>query len=68
MTGLLGEVPTKVPLPEWIFKKAKNDKELRGLVLQYMQRYPHLKIKKIIIAERLAICYRKRLGLDGEIR
>lgn len=59
MTGLLREVPTKVLLPEWIFKKAKNDKELKGLVLQYMQRYPRLKVVKINREKHIAICVKK---------
>lgn len=55
---MLDAIPTYVPLPDWIFD-AKDEKELKGLALKYMERYPHLKIKKIIIAERLAVCYRK---------
>lgn len=47
----------KVLLPNRIFEQAKNDKDLRGYILNYMQRYPHY----VFLYEEngFAICERK---------
>ena len=56
---MYSEVTTKVPIPNWIFEQAKDQEELKGLVLQYMQRYPYLKVKKILTNRRIAVCVDK---------
>ncbi|MEK4171003.1 hypothetical protein MHI22_05445 [Lysinibacillus sp. FSL L8-0312] len=43
----MNNVPTKVLLPAWIFEQAKDNDEIRRLVLDYMRRYPNYRIVKI---------------------
>ncbi|UKJ44316.1 hypothetical protein [Lysinibacillus sp. ACHW1.5] len=49
-------VPHKVLLPAWIFQQAKDNDEIRRLVLQYMTRYPNYRIVKVsgsfVVCER----------------
>lgn len=46
---------TNVRLPDWIFDKAKDNKQLeKELVMQYMQRYPDYTL--IEIKGRFAVC------------
>ncbi|MFA1820586.1 hypothetical protein ACDX78_10445 [Virgibacillus oceani] len=45
---------TKVLLPEWIWEQPKNKEELKGRILQYMQRYKGYTVLKV--KGRFAIC------------
>lgn len=47
----------KVLLPKWIWEEANNKEQLKRLVLEYMQRYPHYTVKSV--KDRLAVCERK---------
>jgi len=51
------DVPTHVVLPERLWKEAKDTEDLKRLILQYMQRYPHLKVKNV--HNGMAVCYRE---------
>ncbi|WP_313469869.1 hypothetical protein [Lysinibacillus sp.] len=57
----MNNVPTKVLLPAWIFGQAKDNDEIRRLVLDYMRRYPNYRIVKV--SGSFAVCER----LDGLI-
>lgn len=52
----MNHVPTKVLLPAWIFEQAKDNEEIRHLVLDYMRRYPNYRVTKV--SGSLAICER----------
>lgn len=56
-------VPYKVLLPKRIFNKAKDEKEVQALVLDYMQRYPHYSL--IDIENGFAICDRINSNKTG---
>ncbi len=43
----MNNVPSKVLLPTWIFQQAKDNDELRRLVLDYMTRYPNYRVIKV---------------------
>lgn len=43
----MNNVPTKVLLPAWIFQQAKDNDEIRRLVLDYMARYENYTVIKI---------------------
>ncbi|MGF7014275.1 hypothetical protein HNR27_001626 [Ornithinibacillus bavariensis] len=45
---------SNVRLPNWIFEQAQDEKHLKKLVLQYMQRYEGYTIKKV--KGRFAVC------------
>lgn len=51
-------VPYRVLLPKRLFANSKNQKELKALILDYMQRYPHY----LFLYEEngFAICDKKR--------
>jgi hypothetical protein len=51
------EVLTNVFLPEWIWEKARDEEELKALVLEYMKRYPTYTVKSI--KNHMAICERR---------
>lgn len=51
------EVPTHVVLPARLWKEAKDNDELKSLILQYMERYPQYKVKTV--KNGIAICQRK---------
>lgn len=53
----MNNVPRKVLLPAWIFEQAKDNDEIRRLVLQYMTRYPNYRIVKV--SGSFAICDRQ---------
>lgn len=53
---MIGEFKTNVLLPDWIFDQAKDKKQLKRLVLDYMKRYPDYTVKKI--KNRMAECER----------
>lgn len=53
----MNNVPHKVLLPAWIFERAKDNDEIRRLVLDYMQRYPNYRVLKV--SGSLAICERQ---------
>lgn len=53
----MNNVPTKVLLPAWIFEQAKDNDEIRRLVLDYMRRYPNYRVLKV--SNSLAICERQ---------
>lgn len=55
----MNNIPSKVLLPAWIFQQAKDNDEIRRLVLQYMQRYPNYRVIKV--SGSFAVCER----LDG---
>ncbi|QPA60659.1 hypothetical protein [Lysinibacillus sphaericus] len=50
----MNDVPTKVLLPAWIFEQAKDNDEIRLLVLDYMTRYPNYRIIKV--SGSFAVC------------
>jgi len=52
----MNNVPTKVLLPAWIFKQAKDNDEIKRLVLDYMKRYPNYRIVKV--SGSFAVCER----------
>ena len=55
---MLDKVPYKVLLPDWIFQRAKDNEELKRLILEYMKRrYPDYQVKKV--RDRFAICEHK---------
>lgn len=49
--------PYRVLLPKWIREEARNQAEFKRLVLEYMQRYPEYRVKKVV--GDFAICERK---------
>ncbi|MFF2174944.1 hypothetical protein ACFVT8_00540 [Lysinibacillus sp. NPDC058147] len=51
-------VPSKVLLPAWIFQQAKDNDEIRRLVLQYMTRYPNYRVLKV--SGSFAVCEREQ--------
>ncbi|MGP7817739.1 hypothetical protein [Niallia sp. 01092] len=51
------DVPTHVVLPERLWEEAKDAEHLKELILQYMQRYPQLKVKTV--HNGMAVCKRK---------
>jgi len=53
---MIGEKNTKVLLPAWIFEQAKDNDEIRRLVLEYMRRYPNYRIIKV--SGSFAVCDR----------
>ncbi|AVK96695.1 hypothetical protein FCT18_21085 [Lysinibacillus sphaericus] len=53
---LNSNVPHKVLLPAWIFQQAKDNDQIKRLVLQYMIRYPNYRIIKI--KGSFAVCER----------
>lgn len=55
----MNNVPTKVLLPTWIFEQARDNDEIRRLVVDYMRRYPNYRIVKV--SGSFAVCER----LDG---
>lgn len=57
----MNNVPHKVLLPAWIFEQAKDDKDIKCLVQEYMTRYPHYRVIKV--SDSFAVCDR----LDGFI-
>lgn len=52
----MNDVPSKVLLPAWIFEQAKDNDEIRRLVLQYMTRYPNYRVLKV--SGSFAVCER----------
>lgn len=54
----MNNVPTKVLLPAWIFEQAKDNDEIRRLVLDYMTRYPNYRIIKV--SGSFAVCKREQ--------
>lgn len=52
----MNNVPSKVLLPAWIFEQAKDNDEIRRLVLDYMARYPNYRIVKV--SGSFAVCER----------
>jgi len=52
----MNNVPNKVLLPAWIFQQAKDNDEIRRLVLDYMSRYPNYRIVKV--SGSFAVCER----------
>lgn len=54
----MNDVPSKVLLPAWIFQQAKDNDEIRRLVLQYMRRYPNYRVMKI--SGNFAVCEREQ--------
>ncbi len=50
----MNDVPSKVLLPAWIFQQAKDNDEIRRLVLQYMRRYPNYRVLKV--SGSFAVC------------
>jgi len=53
----MNNVPTKVLLPAWIFEQAKDNDEIRRLVLDYMRRYTNYRVLKV--SGSFAICERQ---------
>ncbi|GED66289.1 hypothetical protein LFU01_47410 [Lysinibacillus fusiformis] len=47
-------VPHKVLLPAWIFQQAKDNDEIRRLVLEYVTRYPNYRVIKV--SGSFAVC------------
>lgn len=54
---MIGEYKSNVVLPEWCFTQAKDNEQLKKLVLQYMRRYPDYTVRKI--KDGMAICTRE---------
>jgi len=54
---MMKQVPYRVLLPGWIREKARNQEEFKRFVLEYMQRYPEYRVKKVV--GDFAICERK---------
>lgn len=54
----MNNVPHKVLLPAWIFRQAKDNDEIRRLVLQYMRRYPNYRVLKV--SGSFAVCEREQ--------
>ncbi|MGE7840088.1 hypothetical protein ACQKNX_04785 [Lysinibacillus sp. NPDC093712] len=54
----MNNVPSKVLLPAWIFQQAKDNDEIRRLVLQYMRRYPNYRVMKV--SGSFAVCEREQ--------
>ena len=50
--------PHKVLLPAWIFEQAKDNDEIRRLVLNYMRRYPNYRVVKV--TGSFAVCEREQ--------
>jgi hypothetical protein len=46
-----------VLLPKRIWKEAKDEAHLKRLILEYMKRYPHYRVKSV--KNGFAICERK---------
>lgn len=55
---MMNQVPYRVLLPEWIWEKARNNEEIKEFVLEYMKRYPHLRVRKV--SGKYAICEPKQ--------
>lgn len=53
---IIDNVTTRVPLPDWVFD---DEKQIKTRALQYMERYPHLRLKRIIKEKKIAICVRR---------
>ena len=58
MKTLIDETPYKVLLPRWIWEEAQSKEHFKQLVLEYMQRYPHYKVKSV--QGKFAICERRK--------
>lgn len=54
----MNDVPSKVLLPTWIFQQAKDNDEIRRLVLDYMRRYPNYRVLKV--SGSFAVCEREQ--------
>lgn len=52
----LNDVPTRIILPRWIWKEAKDKEHFKQLISWYMQRYPNYKI--IELGKYYAVCER----------
>ena len=56
---MLREIPTYVPLPDWIWEEARDKEHFIQVVQDSMKRYKHLRVKKVLYQKRLAVCVKR---------